>query len=75
MDIITCLIYLFPQDAGWGDEANFISQVLRQERHCSVAFYKLFYLSNQIKISVYFPLPWKTGRNVEGEENGKWNET
>lgn len=24
MDIITCLIYLFPQDTGWGDQANFI---------------------------------------------------
>ena len=43
MDIITCLIYLFPQDMGWGDQANFIIASSQKRKASSGASNKLVY--------------------------------
>lgn len=59
MDIMTCLIYLFPQDTGWGDQANFIISSSQKGEASSGASNKLVY--PQQSHQIWSLGPWALG--------------
>ena len=65
MDIITCLIYSFPQDTGWGDQANFIISSSQKGKASSGASSKLVY--PQWSHQLWSLSPWALGAADRGE--------
>ena len=68
MDIITCLIYSFPQDTGWGDQANFIISSSQKGKASSGASSKLVY--PQWSHQLWSLSPWALGA-ADREERQK----